>query len=307
MIFEELGHIEYMVNESSSENSNMVHDAFWFVVNEGIGSWLGKKAGQVVNAVTGAVDWAKSLGEKVWGKIKELGQDFINWVKEVKAKITEVVNWVKSVPAKVWDSMKQFWSWLSEKFGNVLNVVKGHIDSFISVVNAVVFEPIANAWKSVILNTELAYQYAVQATSDNLLEMKDNINKFKGKCGQKWDSFVDAINKLLEKLPTGEQVADFFKKLGKGVGLIVAGLIVSPFVAAFLLGKGAVALGAELYKIGETFVIAIEKAIGDFGQFVAQEAEAAKTAYGEERAKVAPVTKENVRNVLSFDQFLKRG
>lgn len=319
-IFEELSHIEYMVKESnSSSNSELVYEAFWFVVNEGIGSWLGKKAGQVVNAVggaaksvadtvTGAVDWAKSLGEKVWGKIKELGQEFINWLKEVKAKIVEVINWAKSVPAKVWDSLQQFWAWLGEKVGNAINIIKNRVDAFISVMNAVVFEPISNAWKNVILNTELAYAYATQATSDKLLEMKDNINKFKGKCGAKWDSMVDAINKLLDKLPTGEQVAEFLKKIGKGIGLIVAGLLVSPFVAAFFLGKGAVALGGKLYELGETFVVAIEKAVGDFGQFVAQEAEAAKTAYSEERARVAPVVqKENVRNVLSFDQFLKRG
>ena len=314
LIFEELNHIEYMVKENASPaDSELVYEAFWFVVNEGIGSWLGKAAGKVVNAVSGAVDWAKQLGEKVWGKIKELGQEFVNWVTEVKNKIAEAINWVKEAPGKAWDKMKEFWGWLSEKVGAAITYIKKGIDTFFTVINTVVFQPVVNAYKNTIINLEQSLKYAQGLTSNKIKEMSADINKFKGKCGEKWDILADGLAKIVVAIPDVEQqIIDSLKKIGKAVGYIIIGALVSPFAVAFLLGKGAIALGEQAYKLGEMFVNTIAGAVGDFKQFVAQEVAAAKTAYKETTAPAAqpvaaPVAKENVRTVLSFDDFLKRG
>ena len=326
LIFEELNHIEYMVKENASPaDSELVYEAFWFVVNEGIGSWLGKAAGKVVNvvggaakavtgAVTGAVDWAKQLGEKVWGKIKELGQEFLNFVTEVKNKISQVVNWVKEAPGKALEQMNAFWGWLSEKVGAAIAYIKKGIDTFFTVINTVVFQPIVNAYKNTIINVEQGLKYAQGVGSNKLKEMSENINKFKGKCGDKWDIIADGLAKIVVAIPDVEQqIIETLKKIGKGIGYVILGIILAPFAVAFLLGKGAIALGGQAYKLGEMFVNTISAAVGDFKQFAAQEVAAAKTAYKETTAPAqpvaAPITKvgENIRTVLSFNDFLKRG
>jgi len=139
MIFEELGHIAYMVNENSNNtiSSDLVYEAFYYVVNEKIG-WLdraknavGSMAGKVVKGATSAwntatnvvnsgisavehgIDWAKKLPGKMYDKIKILGEKFVNWLtKDVADFFSKKWTAVKAAPGDLLQAIKDGAKWL---------------------------------------------------------------------------------------------------------------------------------------------------------------------------------------------------
>jgi hypothetical protein len=338
MIFEELSHIAYMVKESNSTvNVNLVYEGFWNTVGSKIGKFGADARNLSVsgyNKVMSGVDFVKELGQKTWDKIVSLGEAFVEWVKMVKTKVEELLNIIKGTPAKIWESMKSFYTWLLTEIGNKIEQIKTGWDIFLFLMNKFIFEPIADFFKNVIIDTEANYAYYKAISLDDLKSLKDFANESKNKGSEKWNQMMTSISKLLnETLPkTAEGVLEFLKGMGKQI--IMIGLVFLPFALAFkALGfngvellNNIIKLGDKLIKKGEELLFKLldklyntisskvnvyyysllsDKTKYDYYKANYAKAKSAKSKSGYNGEQQLTV-KESSRTILSFDDFLRR-
>ncbi len=154
------------------------------------------------------------------------------------------------------------------------------------------------------------------AMAENYDSIKGALNGAAEKGNEKWNKFIAGINALLAKIPTkeelvatGKDLGEFLKKLGieaaKGLGAVALfglGLIVGSFILAFKSVK-------FVYKLGESFIETVSTTASQTWEKIGESAAIFTTAVkqGTQTAYAQTVKKESVRNVLSFDDFLKRG
>lgn len=319
LIFEELSHIEYMVKESNSElNTDIVYEAFWDTVKKGVSairtgaSKAGEFVGTGVKKVGQAIDYVKELGQKTWDKIVALGNDFVEWVKSVKAKIVSVLQAIKEMPAKGLEAMKTFFAWLAEQVNSILGKIKSGWDTFVEILNIFVFRPIAKMYASVITKIDSS----IDLIQVGLVGFKDDIVSFakeaKDKGAEKWNSLMNALYKFfVEIVPLGaEKVKNFLVKAGTYTLFFGIGAVILPFVLAF---KGL----EFVYKLGEKFIETISSFVSakweelkeftarnwaemkEVGSEISKVGSDIKTGY--EKGKLATTE----RRVVSFQDFLK--
>jgi hypothetical protein len=306
MIFEELSHIEYMVKESNSTvDSNLVYEGFWDTVRQGasklgqLGAGARNLAVKGVNAVKSGINYVKELGQKAWDKIVALGEEFVAWVKMVKEKALSLLAAIKATPAKIWESMKEFYQWLAQGIGNKVQELKTGWDMFVMLINTFVFQPIVNFFKQQLVNAEMTLAYIKYASIEELNSLKAIASETKNKGLEKWNALMTKIYGVLAAIPgKAEELGNYLANLGKKGLLILAGLIVAPFYLTF---KGL----EFVYKLGEQFVNTIAKAVGNAWDELQTLPGAVKAGY-ESIPKVQPLKNESKRNIMSFDDFLKR-
>jgi hypothetical protein len=305
MIFEELGHIVYMVNESNSSiNPELVYEGFWDTVRKGaskigqFGANVKNAAVSGVNTVKSGIDYVKELGQKAWDKIVSLGEDFVAWVKLAKQKTNELINVIKGTPAKVLTSMKEFFQWVAQGIGQKIEQIKNGWDTFILMINTFIFKPIANAFSNILKDLKIRQAYYSAVMVEDFKSLKQMASDTKDKGTEKWNTLMDKTLSLLQTIPgKAEEVGNFLLKLGKSTSVILLGLIILPFYGAF---KG----GELVYKLGSQFVDTLSNALGTLWSELQSLPAAVKAGY--DSVQKIPV-KENRRNVLSFDDFLKKG
>jgi len=305
MIFEELSHIAYMVNESNSSiNPELVYEGFWDTVRKGaskigqFGANIKNTAVSGVNAVKSGIDYVKELGQKAWDKIVTLGEDFVSWIKETKQKAIELINIIKGTPAKVWSAMKEFFVSLAKGIGEKIEKIKTGWETFVLILNTFIFKPIANAFSNIIKDVKIRQAYYSAVLTEDLKSLKQMALETKEKGTEKWNTLMTKLSDFLQTIPEkAEEVGKFLLNLGEKAGLILLGLIVAPFYLAF---KG----GELIYKLGSQFVDILSNVVSSVWEELKTLPAAVKTGY--DNVQKIPV-KENRRNVLSFDDFLRRG
>lgn len=304
LIFEELSHIEYMVKESNSTiDSNLIYEGFWDTVRKGaekigqFGANVRNAAVSGVNAVKGAVDYVKELGQKAWDKIVALGQEFVEWVKLAKQKINEVLQIIKGTPAKVYESLKSFYTWLAQGVSKIIDKIKNGWDTFVLIMKTFIFKPIAQAFRDAIETVQLNHYYYKAVLADDLKSLKTTVEQAKGKGTEKFNALMEKISSFFtETVPnTAEEVGAFLAKAGKSAGLILLGIIALPFIVAFKTFEYG-------YKLASIFVETIFEECGKAWAEMKTLPGSVKTGY----QSVPKVAMENARNVMSFDQFIKR-
>jgi len=165
------------------------------------------------------------------------------------------------------------------------------------MMNTFVFKPIADGFKNAIINIEASGRYYQAVIIDDLKTLKQMADETKNKGLEKWNKMMTKISEFLAAIPgKAEEVGQFLLKLGKGAGLILAGLIVLPFWLAFK--------GMELvYKLGEKLIETISNVCGDVWNEMTTIGTAIKTGY--QGVQKVPV-RENRKNIMSFNDFVKK-
>jgi phage-related protein len=305
MIFEELSHIAYMVNESNSSiNPELVYEGFWDTVRKGaskigqFGANIKNTAVSGINVVKSGIDYIKELGQKAWDKIVSLGEDFVNWIKETKQKAIELINIIKGTPSKVWSAMKEFFASLAKGIGEKIEKIKTGWETFVLILNTFIFKPIANAFSNIIKDVKIRQAYYSAVLTEDLKSLKQMALETKEKGTEKWNTLMTKLSDFLQTVPEkAEEVSKFLLNLGEKAGLILLGLIVVPFYLAF---KG----GELVYKLGSQFVDVLSNTASSVWEELKTIPSTVKAGY--DSVQKVPV-KENRRTVLSFDDFLRRG
>lgn len=325
-IFLELDNIAYLVKENNSYvNYDLVYEGFWDTVKSGANKIksgaekVGKFAADVrntavkgYNAAVAGIDYVKELGQQTWDKIKQLGEDFVEWVKEVKEKTLGLIQDIKELPAKAWDKLVQFWSWIGSLIDKIGDKLSTGWDTFKSIMNTFVFTPIAEAVKNILIDLEVGMNYSKLVISSKYMDAEAAMSLKKQVVSEKMGALLDVIIEFFKKVPgQAAEVGKFLANLGKGAVVVVLGLIILPFILAKTGGK-------YLYNLGDTFLnkvievsqIKYEELKSFLSNQLAQAKEVgtilkevpASVKKGYEDVEKVPV-RENYKYVLSFDKF----
>lgn len=309
MIFEELGHIQYMVNESNSElSSNIVLEAFWSIVgeqlvNEGIGSWLGKAGASVYNAakdtyntasnaVGGAINWAVQFGKDQWEKITKLGAEFVQFVKDIPAKVK---GFKDNIVKNIKDGLHDLGVFLAPYIQKI-NQAGIDISDWLSKN---IFEPIIKAIGDV------QGFFTVANLNSILTDLKKVIDEKGASIDKSWHDNVvipitNFINAGLSAIKSGAaSTEEFLKKWIPKLGKAIYYIALTPF--AIMIGVGKI--GVALYNV-------CVKEFGDckkaFNEGIAPKVQTNLAGTRPEGTTNGEFTGESRRTVMTYERFINR-